>query len=174
MLFVCLNVIFLRWSYCAGYGKHTNAGGRGYDAGCAVLRVRRGRNGHGAGYSRKYTRSVRVGVACAFGKLHAVKGNGYVGKHGVKNVADYNVIGGNDWGVAEILHDYGVGYLSVIRNDGSSVFSPETILHMDWLCDNVDGTIPAYDELAPRGQSIVRLQGIYRDRIPPQKEGVIL
>ena len=62
----------------------------------------------------------------------------------------------------------------VIRNDGSSVFSPETILHMDWLCDNVDGTIPTYDELAPRGQSIVRLQGIYRDQIPPQKEGIIL
>ena len=62
----------------------------------------------------------------------------------------------------------------VIRNDGSSAFSPETILHMDWLCDNVDGTIPTYDELAPRGQSIVRLQGIYRDQIPPQKEGIIL
>ena len=62
----------------------------------------------------------------------------------------------------------------VVRNDGSSAFSPETILHMDWLCGNVDGSIPAYGELTERGQSIVRLQGIYRDQIPPQKEGIIL
>ena len=62
----------------------------------------------------------------------------------------------------------------VVRNDGSNAFSPETILHMDWLCDNVNGAIPAYGELTERGQSIVRLQGIYRDQIPPQKEGIIL
>ena len=61
-----------------------------------------------------------------------------------------------------------------IRNDGSNVFSPEAILHMDWLCNNVNGSIPTYEELTPGGQSIVRLQGIYRDQIPPQKEGVLL
>ena len=41
---------------------------------------------------------------------------------------------------------------------------------MDWLCENVDGAFPAYEELVTKAQSIVRLQGIYRDAIPPEKE----
>lgn len=61
-----------------------------------------------------------------------------------------------------------------VRNDGSRWFWPEEILKMDWLCDNVDGSIPAYDELLPMSRRIVRLQGIYRDAIPPEKEDAIL
>ena len=61
-----------------------------------------------------------------------------------------------------------------LRNDGGRWFTPEEIMHMDWLCDIVDGAIPEFDELLPRAQSTVRLQGIYRDRIPPEKEGVLL
>ena len=38
-----------------------------------------------------------------------------------------------------------------LKNDGSRSFSPEQLLHMDWLC--------------------VRELGIYRDRIPEEKEG---
>lgn len=45
---------------------------------------------------------------------------------------------------------------------------------MDWLCDCVDGSIPAYDELLPMSRSIVRLQGVYRDKLPPEKEGPTL
>lgn len=60
------------------------------------------------------------------------------------------------------------------RNDGHSYFTPDELLRMDWLCENVDGTIPAYEELVEKAQSIVRLQGIYRDVIPPEKEGVLL
>lgn len=62
----------------------------------------------------------------------------------------------------------------MLRSDGSHWFSPEEILHMDWLCDCVDGTIPGYEELLPMSRSIVRLQGVYRDSIPPEKEGPIL
>ena len=62
----------------------------------------------------------------------------------------------------------------VVRNDGGKYFTPEEILHMDWLSDVVDGAIPAYEELLPRSQGIVRLQGVYRDSIPPEKEGVLL
>ena len=62
----------------------------------------------------------------------------------------------------------------IVRNDGSQWFTPEEILHMDWLCDTVDGTIPAFDELLPTSKTIVRLQGVYRDQIPPEKEGVLL
>ena len=61
-----------------------------------------------------------------------------------------------------------------VRNDGGKWFTPEEILNMDWLCDAVDGSIPEYDQLLPRSRGIVRLQGVYRDRIPPEKEGVLL
>lgn len=57
----------------------------------------------------------------------------------------------------------------MIRNDGSNVFTPEEILHMDWLCDNVIGCIPDFESLSTKAQEITRLQGIYRDFIPPEK-----
>ena len=57
-----------------------------------------------------------------------------------------------------------------VRNDGNIYFTPEELLRMDWLCENVDGAFPAYEELVTKAQSIVRLQGIYRDAIPPEKE----
>ena len=72
------------------------------------------------------------------------------------------------------FHRRMVDQSGAVRNDGGQYFTPEEILHMDWLCDTVDGAIPAYEELLPRSQGIVRLQGVYRDRIPPEKEGVLL
>lgn len=61
-----------------------------------------------------------------------------------------------------------------LRNDGEKWFSPEEILHMDWLCDCVDGEIPGFDQLLPVSKPLVRLQGVYRDQIPPEKEGPVL
>ena len=61
-----------------------------------------------------------------------------------------------------------------VRNDGSAWFSPEAVLHMDWLCDSVDGSIPPFEDILPMSETIVRLQGVYRDRIPPKKEGPLL
>ena len=52
--------------------------------------------------------------------------------------------------------------------------TPEEILHMDTLDDCVEGKIPSYEELLPMARSIVRLQGVYRDAIPPEKEDPIL
>lgn len=60
----------------------------------------------------------------------------------------------------------------MIRNEGSNVFTPEEVLHMNWLCDNVIGSIPDFDDLTAKGQAITRLQGIYRDQIPPSKDCV--
>ncbi len=57
-----------------------------------------------------------------------------------------------------------------IKNDGSRHFTPEELLKMDWLCDNVIGSIPAFDEILPQSQSLVRKLGIYRDKIPAAKE----
>jgi len=62
----------------------------------------------------------------------------------------------------------------VLRADGKTALTPEELLHMDWLCENVDGDIPGFNALSEKGKAIVRLQGIYRDSIPPQKEGVLL
>jgi len=57
-----------------------------------------------------------------------------------------------------------------VKNDGTHCFTPAEILHMDWLCENVIGTIPAYEELLPISQPLVRELGIYRDKIVPEKE----
>lgn len=57
-----------------------------------------------------------------------------------------------------------------VKNDGSRSFTPEELLHMDWLCDNVVGSIPAFRDLLPSAQPLVRELGIYRD-IPEKEEG---
>lgn len=57
-----------------------------------------------------------------------------------------------------------------IKNDGSAVFSPDQLLHMDWLCDNVVGSIPSFEEILPMSQGIVRELGVYRNSIPAMKE----
>ena len=62
----------------------------------------------------------------------------------------------------------------VLRSDGSHFFTPEELMRMDYLVDNVDGAIPSYDELLPIARGIVRLQGVYRDAIAPEKKEEIL
>ena len=57
-----------------------------------------------------------------------------------------------------------------VQSDGTRLFSPQEILRMDWLCDSVDGEIPPFERVLPMAQSIVRLEGIYRDTLPPQEE----
>ena len=58
-----------------------------------------------------------------------------------------------------------------VKNDGSRSFTPDEVLHMDWLCENVEGAIPGFDEIEPYAQPIVRQLGIYREEIPIEKEG---
>jgi len=57
-----------------------------------------------------------------------------------------------------------------VKCDGTRPFTPEQILHMDWLCENVIGEIPPFEEILPISQNMVRELGIYRDQIPPEKE----
>ena len=57
-----------------------------------------------------------------------------------------------------------------VKNDGTHRFTPDELLHMDWLCDNIDGFIPQFDQLQPFAQPMVRELGVYRDKIPPEKE----
>ena len=58
----------------------------------------------------------------------------------------------------------------VLRCDGERALSPEELIGMDWLCDNVEGTIPAFEELREKSRSLVRLLGVYRGELPPEKE----
>ena len=57
-------------------------------------------------------------------------------------------------------------------NDGGRDLSTEEILNIDWLCRGIYGEIPSFDQLLPIARGIVRLQGIYRDTIPPDKDEI--
>ena len=57
-----------------------------------------------------------------------------------------------------------------VKNDGTTTFTPEQLIHMDWLVENVIGSIPSIEELQPQSQELVRELGIYRDRVPAEKE----
>lgn len=61
----------------------------------------------------------------------------------------------------------------VIRNTGNQFFTPDELLYMDWLCDNVVGKIPEFEEVEAYAQPMLRELGIHRDKIPMEKEGEI-
>lgn len=58
----------------------------------------------------------------------------------------------------------------ILRCDGEHELSADEIMRMDWFCDNVDGELPGFEALLPRSQGLVRLLGLYRNDIPPEKE----
>ncbi len=58
-----------------------------------------------------------------------------------------------------------------IKNDGTHRFTPGELLKMDWLCENVIGQIPPFEDILPISQNMVRELGLYRDTIPAEKEG---
>lgn len=60
-----------------------------------------------------------------------------------------------------------------VINTGNRRLTPEELLHMDWLCENIEGSIPSFDEIAPFAKDMVRELGVYRDSIPMEKEGTL-
>ncbi len=60
-----------------------------------------------------------------------------------------------------------------VMNDGTRSFTPEEMLRMDWLCENVVGSIPEFEEVLPIAQPLVRELGLHRDLIPIEKEGTL-
>ena len=58
----------------------------------------------------------------------------------------------------------------VLRSDGTLSFSTEDLIRMDWLCSNVDGRIPDYEELIPSSQETVRFLALHPHRIAPETE----
>ena len=61
-----------------------------------------------------------------------------------------------------------------VISDGTRRFTAEELMGMDWLCNNISGSIPGFDELIPQSQNLVRLLGIYRQQIPPRTEETAL
>ena len=57
-----------------------------------------------------------------------------------------------------------------VKNDGTQFLTPKERLNMDWLCENVIGSIPTFDQILPISRTMVRELGIYRDSIPAAKE----
>ena len=61
----------------------------------------------------------------------------------------------------------------ILTQDGTLINTPLTadeLLRMDYLCHNVEGSIPGFDALLPMAKPMVRELGIYRDGIPAEKE----
>ncbi len=57
-----------------------------------------------------------------------------------------------------------------VINDGSRTLTADELLQMDWLCANVEGSIPSFDEILPMSRDVVREMGIHKDEIPLKKE----
>jgi len=77
-------------------------------------------------------------------------------------------------GTLDIFHRRIIAQDGTLKNDGKLHFSADELLHMDWLCDNIDGCIPQFDEILPFAQPMVRELGVYKDTIPPEKEADVL
>jgi basic membrane lipoprotein Med (substrate-binding protein (PBP1-ABC) superfamily) len=89
---------------------------------------------------------------------------------GVKELAEM-LRTGLQQGTLDPFHRTITAQDGTLKNDGSRGFTAEELLHMDWLCDNVNGHIPSFHEVAPYARSIVQALGIHRDQLPVRKEG---
>lgn len=48
----------------------------------------------------------------------------------------------------------------IVRNDGTATLKPVELLEIDWLCENVDGGLPKYNQILPISRPMVDLLGI--------------
>lgn len=55
----------------------------------------------------------------------------------------------------------------IVRNDGTKRFTPTELMHMDWLCENVEGGFPTYQQVQPIARPMVDILGV-----PASKEEV--
>ena len=52
------------------------------------------------------------------------------------------------------------------RCDGITPLTPDELLRMDWLCENVVGHIPTLEEVIPASKATVRLLGVFQEDVP--------
>ena len=53
-----------------------------------------------------------------------------------------------------------------LRSDGLTGFTPDELIHMDWLCENVVGHVPTIDEVIPASRATVQLLGVFQEDVP--------
>ena len=91
---------------------------------------------------------------------------------GMKRLANYlknSIIDGTiDPFLAHIKNQQGLEV-----SGGEQAMPMEELMQMDWLCENVDGSIPPFETLLPQSRNLVRLLGIYRESIPPEVEEAV-
>lgn len=78
---------------------------------------------------------------------------------GVKRLADHLK---GDIKKGDIVPFYGQIWSQdgVLRNEKDQIMKPEDIMEMDWLVDNVIGSIPAMETLIDAAQPVVQLKGV--------------
>ena len=54
----------------------------------------------------------------------------------------------------------------VQRCDGTHPLTPDELMKMDWLCDNVIGHIPTLEEVIPESRATVNLLGVFEEDLP--------
>ena len=54
----------------------------------------------------------------------------------------------------------------VERCDGIHPLTPDELVKMDWLCDNVIGHIPTLEEVIPESRATVNLLGVFEEDLP--------
>ena len=57
-----------------------------------------------------------------------------------------------------------------VRNDGTATFAPMELMNMDWLCENVEGSLPGFDQVLPMARPMMALLGFQSGA----KEGAVL
>ena len=57
-----------------------------------------------------------------------------------------------------------------VRNDGTASFAPMELMNMDWLCENVEGSLPGFDQVLPMARPMMELLGFQSGA----KEGAVL
>ena len=57
-----------------------------------------------------------------------------------------------------------------VRNDGTAAFAPMELMNMDWLCENVEGSLPRFDQVLPMARPMMELLGFQSGA----KEGAVL
>jgi hypothetical protein len=88
---------------------------------------------------------------------------------GVRQMADI-LRAGMESGAIDPFRRRIVAQDGTVKNDGTQFLTPKERLDMDWLCENVIGEIPSFDQILPMSRTMVRELGIYRDKIPAAEE----
>ena len=60
-----------------------------------------------------------------------------------------------------------------VVNDGTRHFTLDELLRMDWLCENIDGFIPEYEEVLPYAQPMMKALGLHKEQIPAEKDDIV-